>query len=382
VTRVLFIARYLQMVNHRKVQAIAAQPGIDLWHLAPRRWTDSFRTYEQELREGKGYHFIALRTFPPHGDIHRFVYWPPTLHLSSIRPDIIHIEEEPDSLAALEIVLARRLWAPSARLAIFTWQNIRRRRRGVVERIAQFVLRRVNYGIAGNRGAAQVLCRQGYAGPMAVLPQLGVDTQTFKPMNADALKAKLGLGRFAIGYVGRFAAEKGLDTLVKAVERVSDGHLLLIGRGPLQIAIESQAAAAGMKDRLTFVGSVPHHEVPLYLNAMDVLVLPSLTTPTWKEQFGHVLVEAMACGTPVIGSNSGAIPEVVESAGLIFPEGDYTTLAGILQRLASHRNELQELSKAGLERVRLLYTHTRIAEKTLQIYQAMMRDKATSQSTQ
>jgi glycosyltransferase involved in cell wall biosynthesis len=199
-------------------------------------------------------------------------------------------------------------------------------------------------------------------------------------MNADALKARLRLGRCVIGYVGRFAAEKGLDTLVRAVEQVSDGHLLLIGSGPLRVEIESRAAAAGMNERLTFVGSVPHHEVPLYLNAMDVLVLPSLTTPIWKEQFGHVLIEAMACGTPVIGSDSGAIPEVVESAGLIFPEGDSTALAGLLQRLASSRDERHELSRAGLERVRSHYTHERIAERTLRIYQAMTRDKAAGQS--
>src|SRR5207245_3300012 len=87
--------------------------------------------------------------------------------------------------------------------------------------------------------------------------------------------------------------------------------------------------------RLELQEGVPHHEVPRYLERMTALVLPSLTTPTWKEQFGHVLIEAMACGVPVIGSDSGAIPEVIGDAGLVVPEGDVAGLAEALRRPAS-----------------------------------------------
>jgi glycosyltransferase involved in cell wall biosynthesis len=104
---------------------------------------------------------------------------------------------------------------------------------------------------------------------------------------------------------------------------------------------------------------------------MDVLVLPSRTTPQWKEQFGHVLIEAMACGTPVIGSNSGAIPDVIDAAGLLFPEGDVDALAAHLCRLANNPKELHLMSQRGRERVADMYTHERIAEQTMEVYRSV-----------
>jgi glycosyltransferase involved in cell wall biosynthesis len=370
--RVVFIARYLQRVNHRKVMALAAQPGIELWHIAPRKWVDNFRAYEQELAQGEGYQLRLANPFPVRNDIHRFVYWPPTLWLNTIRPDIVHIEEEPDSLAALQAVWARRMWASTARLVLFTWQNVRRARSYPVERLARFVLRHVDHAIAGNRQAIEVLRQQGYPGPVTVLPQLGVDTDTFKPLDAAALRKELGLGEFVVGYVGRFAPEKGLDILVQAAAQVENCHVLLVGRGPMQADIEALARTHGLRDRLTIVSAVPHHEVPLYLNAMDVLVLPSRTMPQWKEQFGHVLIEAMACGTPVIGSDSGAIPEVINQAGLIVPEGNVAALVAHFQRLAHSPDERLRLRACGLERVKEHYTHEQIAQQTVQVYQATL----------
>jgi glycosyltransferase involved in cell wall biosynthesis len=368
--RLLLIARYLQKVNHRKVAVLAAQLDIDLWHVAPRRWTDQFQTYRQELKAGDGYSLLAVRTLQQ-GDIHRFIYWPPTLFINRIEPDVIHIEEEPDSLAALEVVLARQLLAPSARLVLFTWQNILRERRALVEQIARFVLHRVDHVIAGNREAIGVLRQQKYTGPVTVIPQLGVDTRIFRPQESEGLRDELGLSGFVIGYVGRLAPQKGLDDLVRAVAQTPDAHLLLLGRGPMRDEIESLARSLGIDNSCTIADVVPHSEVSRYMNAMDVLVLPSRTTPQWKEQFGHVLIEAMACGTPVIGSNSGAIPDVIDAAGLLFPEGDVDALAAHLCRLANNPKELHLMSQRGRERVADMYTHERIAEQTMEVYRSV-----------
>ncbi len=370
--RVAFIARYLQKVNQRKVEALAAQPELELWHVAPRRWRDNFRTYQQEIAEGCGYHLLIADAFPLRNDIHRFVYWPPTLFLNRIKPDIIHIEEEPDSLAALQAVIARRRWAPHAKLIIFTWQNILRIRRPLVERLARFVLRHADHVIAGNREAGEVLRQQGYAGPLSILPQLGVDTDAFRPLDAATLRARFRPGQYVVGYVGRFVPEKGLDILLRAVAPLAHVHVLLVGRGPQQNELEGLAQSLGLHDRLSIVSGVPHEDVALYLNAMDALVLPSLTTASWKEQFGHVLIEAMACGTPVVGSSSGAIPEVIGDAGLLFPEGDVATLMAHLLRLSTDPAEGQQWKERGQQRVADFYTHQGIAAQTLQIYQAVL----------
>ncbi|MBI1802810.1 MAG: glycosyltransferase [Chloroflexi bacterium] len=365
--RVLLIARYLQMVNHRKVMALAAAPGLELWHLAPRQWTDGLRTYHQELSSGQGYHLIISHTLLHH-DIHRFIYWPLSLHLGIIKPDIIHIEEEPDSLAVLQTVVARRLWAPSAKLVLFTWQNIRRARSFAVERLARIVLQGVDHAIAGNCEAGDVLRQQGYAGPVSILPQLGVDTTTFKPVHGGSRRHTLGLDGPVIGYVGRFVPEKGLDVLARAVAPLTNTRLLLVGRGPSQTDIEALARSLGMADRMVIVPGVPHDEVAEHLNCMDVFVLPSLTTPRWKEQFGHVLIEAMACGVPVVGSSSGAIPEVIADAGLTFPEGDADALQAQLERLLNDREYRGGLARRARQRVLTEYSHEVIARKTVAIY--------------
>jgi glycosyltransferase involved in cell wall biosynthesis len=355
------------------VMFLAAQPNVDLWHLAPRQWTDGFKTYHQELRNAHNYQFIATRTILT-GDNHRFIYWPPTLHLREIKPDIIHIEEEPDSLVALECVLACRLWAPAARFALFTWQNIRRKRKPIVEAITRIVLSRVDHAIAGNREAVYVLRQQSFVGAVTILPQLGVDTDVFTPRDASSLRNELGINGFVAGYVGRFVPEKGIDILIEAAAQVKDIHVLLVGRGPYRIELESLAHSVGLNDRFTIIDAVPHHEVSRYLSSMNVLVLPSRTTSKWKEQFGHVLIEAMACGVPVVGSDSGAIPEVINDAGLIFPEGDIDELTDHIRSLVNSQDVCRRLSNRGLERVMTCYTHEQVARKTAQVYESMLKN--------
>src|SRR5690606_7251059 len=99
---------------------------------------------------------------------------------------------------------------------------------------------------------------------------------------------------------------------------------------------------------------------------------PSRTTRTWKEQFGRVLVEAMACGVPVIGSNSGEIPHVVGEAGLIFAEDDVATLRAHLQRLIDSPAERMHLGKLGRERVLAHFTMASVAERTVAVYERLL----------
>ena len=109
--------------------------------------------------------------------------------------------------------------------------------------------------------------------------------------------------------------------------------MTIVGDGPQRAELERLIARRSLGDRVRLLRSVPPAEVAAQMSEMDVLVLPSRTTPVWKEQFGRVLAEAMACRVPVVGSDSGAIPEVIGDAGLTFPEGDADALAERLGRL-------------------------------------------------
>ena len=108
----------------------------------------------------------------------------------------------------------------------------------------------------------------------------------------------------------------------------------MAGGGPQQADLERLAVQLDLGQHVVFLGRVGSTDMPAFFASIDVLVVPSRTMPTWKEQFGRVLVEAMACQTPVIGSDSGEIPHVIGDAGLVFPEGDAQALASHLLRLA------------------------------------------------
>jgi glycosyltransferase involved in cell wall biosynthesis len=125
----------------------------------------------------------------------------------------------------------------------------------------------------------------------------------------------------------------------------------------------AQAGRLNILERVQFIEAVPHLDVPSYLHRADVLVLPSITTPSWKEQFGRVLVEAMACGIPVIGSDSGAIPEVIGGAGLVFKEGGSTDLANKISDLFSDTSLPEQYRSLGLKRVKEIYSDQAIGNQ-------------------
>ena len=183
----------------------------------------------------------------------------------------------------------------------------------------------------------------------------------------------MGLAGFIVGYIGRLAPEKGLDTLVQAVAQAqARPHLLLVGSGPEKAALQALADRLGVASRCRFVEAVPYEDVADYMNLLDLLALPSRTTVHWKEQFGRVLVEAMACRVVVAGSNSGAIPEVIGDAGRIFPEGDAAALAGIIDELAGDTGTCSALAERGFHRAVGQYTVERIAADTLAVWRGLL----------
>ena len=135
--------------------------------------------------------------------------------------------------------------------------------------------------------------------------------------------------------------------LQAAAELDGDWRLRLVGGGSALAETRALAASLGIGDRLSVVGQLPSADLPAEYHKLDALVLPSLTRRNWKEQFGRVLVEAMASGLPAIGSDSGAIPSVLGAAGLVVPEGDAAALARALRALRDGPARRAELIKKG-----------------------------------
>jgi glycosyltransferase involved in cell wall biosynthesis len=180
---------------------------------------------------------------------------------------------------------------------------------------------------------------------------LPVDASVYFPRPEAASPFSRQTGEPAIGYVGRLVESKGLATLAKALEKLTDlaWHFHVIGTGEYRATFQRLLAEAGIAGRVTFHGFTPHLKTPEYLSAFDLLVVPSETQPNWKEQFGRVVVEAMACGTPVVGSDSGEIPVLIRASGggIVFPERDVTALADAIRRLITQPDLQRQLAEKG-----------------------------------
>ena len=161
-----------------------------------------------------------------------------------------------------------------------------------------------------------------------------------------------------------------MDVLQAVASCPNDVRLVIVGDGPLEKRLRKRAAALLIDNRVSLLGSRAAKELPPLLGAMDAMVLASRTTRRWKEQFGRVIIEAHACGTPVIGSNSGAIPDVVGQGGIIFPEGDTAALSQAILAVRHDAARRERLGQIGRQQVEARYTWLRVAEQMRKIYVA------------
>lgn len=353
----------------RKAEELAAL-GVDLTVYTPPYWRDRRGSQVAESLHTHGY---TLRTLPCRlvGDYHLHHY--PTLkrELARLRPHILHMDEEPYNLATwLALRAAKELGIAAT---FFTWQNIDRRYPPPFAQMERWVYRNTPAAIAGNREAAAVLRAKGYTGEIAVIPQFGVDPEIFAPG-----RHRPYTGVLRIGYGGALVPEKGIDLLLEACSTLDgEWRLTLAGEGELQPVLEASAERLGIADHVCFAGKIASHAMPAFYRDLDLLVLPSLTTSAWKEQFGRVLVEAMASGAVVIGSDSGEIPNVIADAGLVFPEGDGRALARAIRDVQGSPELRARLAVQGRARILKCFTMSSIAEQTVNIYRrlAELREK-------
>ncbi|MDA1001598.1 MAG: glycosyltransferase, partial [bacterium] len=280
---------------------------------------------------------------------------------------------EPWGATALQAVCFQRLFRPRPRLVLFSWEFLDLNLPWYYEAVERLSLRRADFFIAGGEAVRRRLSRQGAdAEKVALLPQFGVDTEIFRTVRPGERPEC-----FTIGFVGRLVHEKGVDLLLRACAALGgEWRLLLVGDGPEQKSLEGLAADLGIFDRVEFAGWVDHLDVPDFLRKMDVLVLPSRTTPQWAEQFGHVLIEAMSAGVVPVGSDSGEIPRVIEDGGMVFPEENAPALAASLRRLQEDTGFREALIAKGIKRVAECYSWEMIARETYAIYERILQGES------
>jgi glycosyltransferase involved in cell wall biosynthesis len=372
--RVLLISRAMVAASHRARLRELARLGLQLTVLAPHRW--EYQWFEPAAEEG--YELLSTRArlgWPVLGSFahHTFFYSRTSPLLTRERWDLVHVDDEPFNFATYDIV--RRLEPSGPPLVFTTWQNLMKRYPPPFNLFESRVFARASGAIPGNPETLAVLRRRGFSKPAAVIPVHGVDPVTYRKQDATGVRQRLGLnGSFVAGFIGRLVPEKGLDTLIRATKLLPGNcSLALVGNGPDKPRLEAMVEKLGLKNRVCWVPWIKSNEVAGYMNAFDTLVLPSRTIRTWKEQFGRVLVEAMACETCVVGSDSGEIPNVIGDAGMVFHEGDERELAERLLRLMEDSSLRGSLGRRGRERVLGRYTHAKIAQETFSFYRRVCR---------
>ncbi|MGF1497798.1 MAG: hormogonium polysaccharide biosynthesis glycosyltransferase HpsO [Elainellaceae cyanobacterium] len=387
--RVLVVSHtYIVPLNCEKLRALAhLEPDMEVIVVVPRRWRPGGvqnRQIVSEPWEDGRFRVVPLANFSQNNQGLLCFGSDLISLLRTFRPHILQAEQGSKSVGYAQLITLNRLLGLQAKNVFFTWWNLPYTLRFPLSALEAYNLGHTHGLIAGNQDGADILRQRGYKGHLCVMPQLGVDERIFAPQPQPELAAQLGLSPhdFVVGFVGRFVPEKGLLTLCDALLGLGDRpwKWLLVGRGPLRQEIQDKADQGGIGDRLIWVESVPHDDVPRYINLMSTLVLPSQTTAEfktltatgWKEQFGHVLIEAMACRVPVVGSDSGEIPHVVGSAGLVFPEGNAAKLRDSLQRLMTQPKTAAQLGEAGHGRAMTHYTNRALAQRQLAFYQELL----------
>lgn len=355
----------------------AAHPEVTVTLVTPKRWKEGGRLREcQPAYSGQ----FAVRPRVVRFEGKQFVHHYVDLRseFKNEHPDVIHLDEEPPSVVAWQVCQARNRWVPTVPIVVTAWENVNHRRpwyssrRYLYRYCEMHVYRNVSAAVAGTGGAEEVLRQRGFRKPIHVFPTLCVDTEQFQPRNAEGIRQGLDLTPPIVGYVGRLLPEKGVQLLVEATALAGERwSLLLLGGGPERERLQSLANDLGIGDRFRMNGEVSIQDNPEWMNALDVLVLPSRSTALWKEQFGRVLVEAMAAGVPVVGSDCGSIPEIVGEAGLLFPEGNVQKLCECLE-LALDPCKHGDLSRRGRARAEGEFTNERTSEQLMEVYRSVL----------
>ncbi len=281
------------------------------------------------------------------------------------RPDVAFVEAEPYSISATQWgrVFARQ----GIPFGVQCAENIDRALPPPVRGLRSRVLRRAAFVAARSDSAAGLARAWGASGEVALAPHAVPEWELAPPSGETEHRLPAGAtdvagdpreaGRpFTIGYAGRLVESKGLTDLLAAV-RMLDGpvELLLIGDGELRAQLEGQPIPGS---RVRVLDGFTHDGMAAAYAQLDVLALPSRTTPTWKEQFGRVVVEALWCGVPVVGSDSGEIPWLIEltGGGLTFPEGNPAQLAARLSELRASPELRRRLTRSGRAAVERLFS--------------------------
>ncbi len=383
----------LMVVGHAFLLAYAQKKFIAMKQLdsdlqirlvIPKQIQDRFRTEKAEIHPSLAAHeVVTLGTRLAQIQGHMTYIHDPAKFarvVGEFQPDVIHVDEEPQSLITVETIAIQRAVAKGSGITLFTWDNLLRARHfpmGMVKTsLRRYSLARTSAVICGNRRAAEIVREERlFGGAIETLPQFGLDIEEHRPGTEIELRRSLGLdGGLVIGHAGRLVPEKGVLLLLEALARLQQfpWKLLMVGGGALEKEIREDWMTR-FPNRIVLVPTVRYDQVAKYLRCMDIFVLGSYATPTWQEQFGLSLAQAMLLGIASVGSRSGAIPEVLASTGLLFEEKNVDGLARAFESLLTSEETRRAVGDAERRLALKRYTSETVAASYLEVFRKAQR---------
>ncbi len=319
--------------------------GWDISLVVANGWRNDYDRIQYAARHEEFNGSIKALPVLGSGNIPLHVYRARLSHeIAKSRPDLVYIYHEPYAVATYQAMVGLPRDVP---VGVYSSQNIAKRYPLPFRRMEAWVYRRADFAIAVSQSVASVLAAKGFSAPIRIIPfHVDVDLIAPGPSWPGATSP------LRIGYLGRLVQEKGVQYLLDAVARTPNTTVCVAGSGPYEPELRRRADAQFTSDpgRVQWLGMLPAAEVPNFLHTVDVLVVPSLTTPSWKEQFGRVVLEAAAAGVPIITSDSGELPTVALSLGggaWSVPEGSSAAISSLLSKLAED-NAFLETSKRAV----------------------------------
>ena len=371
--RILTISKpYVGSVYRHKLAIIAKISDFKMGLICPPAWGNQvFETGSPDIDR-----FLWIRKCPIrlNGHNHFHIYREITRLIDEFHPDLINCEEEHYSAVTFQI--ARLARSRSIPITFYTWQNIYKNYPPPFSQFEKYLFRHAAAGICGNQEAEMILRKKGYKNTTAIIPQMGVNCTQFTPVARTkkiSLKHTFGLkNQRYIGFIGRLVPEKGLQDFLMIMPEIPGISLIIIGDGPYEKNLRLIVNHLNLNERVTFVGQVKSSQVAAYMQTLDFLILPSQTGRTWKEQFGRVLIEAMATGVIPIGSTSGEIPLVIGKAGIIFREKDSKDLKRKIENVIKQKETQSMLQSRCITRARHLFSNEIIAQKFVELFNFLL----------
>lgn len=373
--RLLTIGHSYVVGANRKLPHHLALEGAPEWSVtavAPARYRGDLRELSAEPLEGEA---CALETVPIHLDrvTHLMWYGAKLTRILSEGWDVIHCWEEPYILAGAQVARS----APrDAALVPATFQNLHKSYPWPLSAFERATMRRANGWIAFGQTVHDALASSDlYSARPSRIIAPGVDVERFRPDSRIRIAVRETLGWSAddlvVGFLGRFVPQKGLAILMEALRQSrAPWRALFVGGGPLEAELRQFAAA--YPSRVHVETSVAHEDVPRWLNAMSILCAPSQTTARWREQFGRMLIEAMACGVPVIASNSGEMPAVIGDTGVVVGEHDVAGWVTTIDRLLASAAVRADSAAKGRARAESTFAWPVVARAHLSFFDALV----------